>query len=348
MSPPPTKKKGKPPWVPGPPPWAGGPPPWAGSGSGERWTTLEYYHSWVADTLYISLRTDIPCHLWLYWTDKPPLMHPREKTRRGVKFLSVPDYCLVEYQTIEQNEPGDTEWHTFEFNTWPDCEYRWWFYAGQEGGVDSPSTSPIFTAHKPDFTEEESMRHIDLTHKEVAGVIDHADRSVTADKLELNLDGVAIGLDADKLDGKHASEIPIDIGARVYRTAPYAIAHNTWTQIAFDNEAWDTDNIHSNTVLNHRLTCKTAGKYHISLQLEWAASAVGERTFYLIHNNTTIILIEGKDAAAAGYTQLTASTIWNMAVNDFVHAMAYQDSGGILNIVGLGHRSPCFMMQKIG
>ena len=53
--------------------------------------------------------------------------------------------------------------------------------------------------------EAEVTKHTDLTDKEVAGVIDHADESVTADKLVTDLDASGIGFDADLLDGFHAA-----------------------------------------------------------------------------------------------------------------------------------------------
>lgn len=47
----------------------------------------------------------------------------------------------------------------------------------------TPSTSPIFHAHYGDYRSDESMRHIDLTHKEVDNEIDHANHSITTRKM---------------------------------------------------------------------------------------------------------------------------------------------------------------------
>lgn len=314
-------------WVPGPPPWAGGPPPWAGSGSGERWTTLEYHHSWVADTLFISLRTDIPCHLWLYWTEYQPLMHLREKTRRGVNFMSIPDYCLVNYHIIEQNEAGDTEWHTFDFNTWPDCEFRYWFYKGQEGGVASPSTSPIYRAHKPDYTEEESMRHIDLTHKEVAGVIDHADDSVTKEKIVDNLDGVSIGLNADKVDGKHASQLPNTEACRVKRTGAYNIGNATWTPIPWQAEEFDTDIMWAPADPT-KVRARTAGKYAVHACFGFSGDSAGDYHVALVFNAALHIAREYHVFHAGEALMHSLSTIWDFATpDDYVELWIFQSSG---------------------
>jgi len=171
------------------------------------WLTTEYAHSWLENLLYVACVTDVPCHLWLRWTDKEEHIHPRQKDRRGVLFLSVPDYCFVEWQEVEQNEAGDTIHHTFNFDTWGTCQRRWWHLRGQIGGADSPSTSPIFTAHYEEQEKAMSLKHTDLIDKNPGGIIDHADDSVTAAKLEPDLDGQPKGLNADKVDGKHLTQI---------------------------------------------------------------------------------------------------------------------------------------------
>lgn len=134
-------------------------------------------------------------------------LHNRVTTLRGYSFMTDPKYCLVEYNEVEQNEPGDTLSHTFNFSGWSTCEWRWWYIVATLGGQPSPSASCIFQAHYLDQEEAESLKHTDLIEKEVAGVIDHADNSITADKLEHDLNGVPIGLNADKVDGLHAADI---------------------------------------------------------------------------------------------------------------------------------------------
>lgn len=134
-------------------------------------------------------------------------VHNRVTTLGGYAFMTDPKYCLVEYNEVEQNEPGDTLSHTFNFPGWAVCEWRWWYIVATVDGAPSPSASCIFQAHYLDQEEAESLKHTDLIEKEVAGVIDHADNSITADKLEHDLNGVPIGLNADKVDGLHSSEL---------------------------------------------------------------------------------------------------------------------------------------------
>jgi len=168
---------------PGPPPRRPGLRLPSGHSSGRRWLLVDYAHAWVGDILYVACETDIPCHLWLRWTDKEERVHLRPEEDRGLAKLATPYYCFVEWNQVEQNEPGDTSIHSFNFGSWGPCQRRWWHLWGHEEGIESPSTSCIFTAHYQDYEEANSLRHIDLTDKEVAGVIDHADFSVTPGKL---------------------------------------------------------------------------------------------------------------------------------------------------------------------
>lgn len=174
----------------GPPPWAHGSPPRAGLSSGARWLIIEYAHSWDGDSLYVACTTDLPCHLWLQWTDKEEQMHLHEKVIRGLSIMGDPKYCFVEWRAVEQAEEGDTTSHTFNFPSWSACQRRWWTFTGTEDGVESPSNTCIFTAHYEDQEAADSLKHTDLIDKDPDDVIDHADKSVTGDKL---VDDLAFG-----------------------------------------------------------------------------------------------------------------------------------------------------------
>lgn len=174
-----------------PPPWhrdkvkraqdPGNPGPPAGT---NKWLILEYAHSWLNFTLYVACTTDVPCHMFLRWTDKEEHIHLHSKDVRGETFLGDPKYCFVEWNEVEQNEPGDTLSHTFHFSGWFVCARRWWMFRATIAAAESPSTTGIFSAHYLDQEEAESLKHTDLVEKEVAGVIDHADASIKPAKLD--------------------------------------------------------------------------------------------------------------------------------------------------------------------
>jgi hypothetical protein len=135
---------------------------------------------------------------------------------------------------------------------------------------------------------------------------------------------------------------------RVYHSTNQSIPTATFTPLAFDSERFDTDNIHDNATNNTRLTCKTAGKYLIIANVRWGLNANNQRDLRLRLNGTTYIADALLKVSAAEPILLNVSTIYDLAVNDYVEAVAYQDSGGALDIISTANYSPEFMMVKVG
>lgn len=98
--------------------------------------------------LKIVLGTNVPCHLYLYWTTTEPLKHPLTRVRRGLAVPWYTRYCFVNYHENEQEEPGDTLYHTFIKEPWPVCETRWFTIRGNIDEELSPSVGPIFKKHR--------------------------------------------------------------------------------------------------------------------------------------------------------------------------------------------------------
>lgn len=153
-----------------------------------RFLVTEYAHSWVGSTLHVAVTTDVLSHLWLRHTDVIERVHIREKIIRGLSIMGDPKYCFVEWAEVEQNEVGDGLTHTFTFNTWAAGEQRWWHFRADVEGSPSQSNTNIFTAIFQEQGEADSLKHTDLINKEPAGIIDHADGSITGAKLEPGLE----------------------------------------------------------------------------------------------------------------------------------------------------------------
>lgn len=101
--------------------------------------------------------------------------------------------------------------------------------------------------------------------------------------------------------------------------------------MTFDTESFDTDTIHDNSSNTSRLTCKTAGKYVILGQVEFAASALGIRIAQIRKNGTTVLASNRKLSLSTGVTQMHVATELDLAVNDYVELIVQQTSGGSLN-----------------
>lgn len=137
-------------------------------------------------------------------------------------------------------------------------------------------------------------------------------------------------------------------GARAYHDASISIPNTTWTVLPLNSERYDTDSIHNLVIANQRLTCKTPGKYDISATVFFDTNNVGDRRLEIIYNNITPIAGIGLKAITAGYTGCAFSTVYNLALNDYLHVRVYQSSGGALNVISASAYSPEFAMQRIG
>ena len=145
-----------------------------------------------------------------------------------------------------------------------------------------------------------------------------------------------------------AASVP---GARVYNSANISAADAGDTALTFDSERYDTDGIHSTSSNTGRLTCQTAGKYMISFTGYFAyAAGGGSRGFAIRLNGTTGIAIVRNSAVinVGDVTAFTLSTIYDLAVSDYVEVTAYQISGAALNVISSGNNTPEFMMQYVG
>ncbi len=140
---------------------------------------------------------------------------------------------------------------------------------------------------------------------------------------------------------------------RVYHNAAQSIANNTVTTLAFNSERFDqasgvADTMHDNVTNNSRLTCRYAGVYQITAQVGWAVSAAGSRYVEIRVNNAIPIALEEKEPETTGTAMATTvSTLYAMAVNDYVEVRVFQDSGGALNVNSTGNWTPEFMMVRV-
>ncbi len=118
--------------------------------SGVRWLIQDYLQTWTDHTVVITFTTDRPVHAWLRWTAEPPDMHLLSATVRGWTSMKDPYYCFDVYQDIEQDEPGDTLQHTFQWPGWYHCLTRWFYFWATSGADITPTQWGIFSKHYTD------------------------------------------------------------------------------------------------------------------------------------------------------------------------------------------------------
>jgi len=145
---------------------------------------------------------------------------------------------------------------------------------------------------------------------------------------------------------------------RVYKDANQSIPSAAWTAIIFNSERYDNNNLFT-VGAPTKLICRTAGKHLITGHVTWPANATGQREVGIRLNGTgssplgQIAQTLFPTASGTYATGITASTIYNLAVLDYVELIVFQGSGSPLDVysstgAGAGNFSPEFMMQRLG
>lgn len=137
---------------------------------------------------------------------------------------------------------------------------------------------------------------------------------------------------------------------RVYNTSNQSIANATGVALAFNSERFDTDSIHDVVTNNSRLKCNTAGIYLIFATIAFDANVTGIRQVDFYLNGATLLAQQRINAVSdptLGST-ISLSTVYSLAINDYVQTFVYQTSGGALNVAAAGNFTPEFGMVRIG
>lgn len=171
---------------------------------------------------------------------------------------------------------------------------------------------------------------------------------------ERELEGILRRLNAleTRLE-REKSEVSIpDVSASVYRTTNQTLTTGTETAVAFTSEEWDTAGFHDNVTNNTRLTAPYTGRYLVIACLRWESNATGVRYLYFRRSGGGAAIT---DVKGADYRQaitipdliiITSSAIFSLNAGDYVEVIAFQNSGGNLNLVAAG-AAPNFQIHRL-
>ena len=141
---------------------------------------------------------------------------------------------------------------------------------------------------------------------------------------------------------------------RAVLSANHTIANNTDTALAFGAERFDqahgaSSTMHDNATNVSRLTCLEAGIYQITGHAYWQNNVTGIRRLKIRLNGATFLCWVTNDALANdGDAPMTITTLYQLAVNDYVELIAFQNSGTSLNVLSLFDHGGSFMMVRVG
>jgi hypothetical protein len=137
------------------------------------------------------------------------------------------------------------------------------------------------------------------------------------------------------------------IRTRVYNTAAIVLTTGVAKVLTFDSERWDTALMHSTSVNTSRLTAPIFGLYAGTGYVRFGASAVGIRELSVAVNGATTIAIQDLTALAAGVTIMQINWEYELSAGDYVELVAFQNSGGNLNVDVAANYSPEFSAVRI-
>lgn len=140
----------------------------------------------------------------------------------------------------------------------------------------------------------------------------------------------------------------INDGARVHNNAAISIANDSFVALTFNSERYDKGGLHSTAANTGRLTVLKPGRYRVTVNATFDVNSTGSRSLLIRLNGATFLAAQRTAAFATVSCPLTVTTDYLCAASDYFEAIAYQNSGGALDIQTSGNSSPEFMIAYIG
>jgi hypothetical protein len=170
--------------------------------------------------------------------------------------------------------------------------------------------------------------------------------------------GVAVNLDGTETlmmfwDGTQYNYIAGgrtgDVSVRAYESTAQSIPDDTETLVTFTaTEFFDTASMHDTATNPGRITITQAGKYDIDAHIKYLPNATGYRELSIkLNGTTTIALARENNSGASAAHSMHVSTIYSLAVDDYLEAYTRQLRGAALQIAVLGNSSNVFLAKLL-
>ncbi len=122
---------------------------------------------------------------------------------------------------------------------------------------------------------------------------------------------------------------PSNSNCQVTKSADQSIPDITLTSVTWNQENFDTDDMHDNVTNNNRITVKTSGTYLILCNVKWQSNSVNSRRCHIYKNGAQHSGVYN-NAVSNSYQNMLA--IDDSSVNDYFELQVYQDSGAAKNL----------------
>lgn len=192
---------------------------------------------------------------------------------------------------------------------------------------------------------EDALEHSFPTKIQDAAGVTKVDVEETATEKIVRMDVDSV--EAFKLNADGILDLAKQSQICAYRNGNQAFASGDTLKIQFNAEEFDVQN-EFDPVTNFRWTAKKAGKYFIHAALVWVnVSATGPYVIYIYKNGAIICAGIFAVSVTAVYPSSSAALTLSLAVNDYIEAYAWQNSGAEQSIYGV--RRDCNLtITKIG
>lgn len=177
---------------------------------------------------------------------------------------------------------------------------------------------------------------------------------ILADCLESLLDGlVENDLDNQALLERIDDEtLHLKYSFGAWNDADQVLTTGTETVVDFNTDLWNYGHMHHEVTNLSRGIALVNGRYVINAGIVFAADAVGVRRVRLRKTKldaTTVDIarMTVTNSGAGAVTSLVISAEEDMLRGEYIQVLAFQNSGGNLNITSIADYSPRFTMQGI-
>lgn len=121
-------------------------------------------------------------------------------------------------------------------------------------------------------------------------------------------------------------------GCQALVTGEQTIPNAQWTAINYPTEAYDTDDIHSNTTNNTRFTVPAGvTKVRVDGWVMYNTNTVGRRVFVILKNGTSYIGMQDYVVIPDATGGVVSTGVIPCVAGDYYEIKFYQNSGGNLN-----------------
>jgi len=136
---------------------------------------------------------------------------------------------------------------------------------------------------------------------------------------------------------------------RVYNDAAQSVDNDSSKALAFNSERFDNGTLHDTVTNNSRITFAYGGVYYYGGNVNWGTTGgTGFRQITIRLNGSTTITQAALDGDALdGNPRQIINGLWEFDADDYIELLAYQNSGGAININSNDNFSPEFWASRI-